>query len=254
VDDNIVSQPAKARELCREITPLRVNWVGQASIHIAQDDKLLEMLAASGCRGLLIGMESVNESNLRAMGKDWNLAQASYGDSLRQFRKHGLAIYGTFVFGYDEDDWAVVRESVSFAREQKLFLAAFNQLVPFPGAPLYRRLREQGRLLSDPWWLDPAGRVGDVTFRPKKISAAELEAACLWARRQFYSWPSIIERLCDMKANSSSVAMLSVFLGLNLSSHFDIDLRQGLQLGMGPDVAWPDHYEPLHVRPCHAGR
>jgi radical SAM superfamily enzyme YgiQ (UPF0313 family) len=233
VDDNIVSQPTKARELCREIMPLRINWVGQASIHIAQDDELLEMLSASGCRGLLIGMESVNEANLRAMGKDWNTAQASYADSLRQFRKHGLAIYGTFVFGYDEDDWDVVRESVAFAREQKLFLAAFNHLVPFPGTPLYRRLREQGRLLTDPWWLDPAGRVGDVTFRPKRISAADLEAACLWARREFYNWSSIGERILDRRANASSIAMLGVFLGLNLSSHFDIDLRQGLQLGAG---------------------
>jgi radical SAM superfamily enzyme YgiQ (UPF0313 family) len=251
VDDNIVSQPAKARELCREITPLGVNWVGQASIHIAQDDELLELLAASGCRGLLVGMESVNESNLREMGKDWNLAQASYADSLRQFRKHGLAVYGTFVFGYDEDDWDVIRESVAFAREQKLFLAAFNHLVPFPGTPLYRRLQAQGRLLSDPWWLDAEGHVGDVTFRPKRMSAAELESACLWARREFYSWPSIFERLWDRRANSSGLAMLGVFLGLNLSSHFDIDLRQGLRLGVGPEGA-KEQDEPIRVRACHA--
>jgi radical SAM superfamily enzyme YgiQ (UPF0313 family) len=252
VDDNIVSQPAKARELCREIAPLGVNWVGQASIHIAQDDELLELLAASGCRGLLVGMESVNESNLRAMGKDWNLAAASYADSLRQFRKHGLAVYGTFVFGYDEDDWDVIRESVAFAREQKLFLAAFNHLVPFPGTPVYRRLQAQGRLLSDPWWLDAEGHVGDVTFRPRRMSAAELESACLWARRQFYSWPSILERVWDRRANSSGLAMLSVFLGLNLSSHFDIDLRQGLRLGIGPEGAKEQH-EPIRVRACHAG-
>jgi radical SAM superfamily enzyme YgiQ (UPF0313 family) len=253
VDDNIVSQPAKARELCREVTPLGVNWVGQASIHIAQDDELLAMLAASGCRGLLIGMESINPANLAAMGKDWNLAQASYADSLRQFRKHGLAVYGTFVFGYDEDDWSVVRESVAFAREHKLFLAAFNHLVPFPGTPLYRRLREQSRMLTDPWWLDPTGRVGDVTFRPKKLSAADLESACLWARRQFYSWPSICERLWDYRANSSSLAMLSVFLGLNVGSHFDIDLRQGLQLGAGPHAATSNH-EPIRIRTSHVGR
>ncbi len=253
VDDNIVSQPSKARELCREITPLRIHWVGQASIHIAQDDELLEMLAESGCRGLLIGMESVNDANLRAMGKDWNTAQASYSDSLRQFRKHGLAVYGTFVFGYDEDDWDVIRESVDFARGQKLFLAAFNHLVPFPGTPLYRRLQSQGRLLTDRWWLDQQGRVGDVTFRPKKISAAELEAGCLWARRQFYSWPSIFDRVQDARANSSSLAMLGVFLGLNLGSHFDIDLRQGLQLGASSDGA-RNYDESLRDQPCNAGR
>jgi radical SAM superfamily enzyme YgiQ (UPF0313 family) len=252
VDDNIVSQPSKARELCREIAPLGVQWVGQASIHIAQDDELLESLAKSGCRGLLIGMESVNETNLRAMGKDWNTAQASYSDSLRQFRKHGLAVYGTFVFGYDEDNWDVIRESVDFAREQKLFLAAFNHLVPFPGTPLYRRLQAQGRLLTDQWWLDPEGRIGDVTFRPKKISAADLEAGCLWARRRFYSWSSIFERIQDVRANSSSLAMLGVFMGLNLGSHFDIDLRQGLQLGAGSDGA-RENDESLRDRACHVG-
>jgi hypothetical protein len=182
-----------------------------------------------------------------------NVAQGSYADSLRQFRKHGLAIYGTFVFGYDDDDWDVVRESVAFARDQKMFLAAFNHLVPFPGTPLYNRLRAQGRLLSDPWWLDPSSRVGDVTFSPKKLSAAELESACLWARRTFYSWPSIAERLWDRGANSSSLAMLGVFLGLNVNSHFDINLRQGLQLGVGP-AADEHHDESIRIRTRHAGR
>jgi radical SAM superfamily enzyme YgiQ (UPF0313 family) len=244
VDDNIVSQPAKARELCREIAPLGVNWVGQASIHIAQDDELLEHLVDSGCRGLLVGLESINSANLKAMAKDWNTAQASYEESLRQFRKHGLAVYGTFVFGYDEDDWKVVERSVEFAREQKLFLAAFNHLVPFPGTPLYQRLASQGRLLTEKWWLDPCGRVGDVTFRPKKMSAHELQEACLWARREFYSWRSIWQRLHDRRANLSNLAMFGVYVGLNLGSHFDIDLRQGLQIGAGAEAPECAH-EPV---------
>ena len=144
VDDNIVSQPAKVRELCRELIPLKVGWVGQASIHIARDEELLDLLVKSGCKGLLIGMESLDPANLRDMGKDWNLAAGTYAESLARFRKHGLAVYGTFVFGYDHDDWDVVRRSVDFAREQRLFLAAFNHLIPFPGTPLYRRLQRRG--------------------------------------------------------------------------------------------------------------
>jgi radical SAM superfamily enzyme YgiQ (UPF0313 family) len=231
VDDNIVSQPAKARELCRELTPLGIRWVGQASIHIASDDELLEMMVRSGCCGVLIGMESIHPANLAAMGKSWNTAHATYADSLRQFRKHGLAVYGTFVFGYDADDQRVIQESVEFAREHQLFLAAFNHLVPFPGTPLYRRLREQGKLLVDKWWLDPNGRVGDVVFRPEKMSPAELQQGCLGARRTFYSWSSIFERMLDRQANVSTLAMLGVYLGLNFGSHYDIDLRQGLRLG-----------------------
>ena len=127
-----------------------------------------------------------------------------------------------------------------------LFLAAFNHLVPFPGTPLHRRLHDEGRLLSSRWWLDPQGRVGDVTFRPRRVSPQELQAMCLEARRQFYTWGSIAERLADARANAGSLMMLGIYLGLNIGAHFDIDLRQGLRLGAGLS-AWEPVHEPV---PC----
>jgi radical SAM superfamily enzyme YgiQ (UPF0313 family) len=232
--------------LCRELIPLGVNWVGQASIHIAEDDELLELMATSGCKGVLIGMESLDSANLREMGKSWNVAAGSYVHSLRQFRKHGLAVYGTFVFGYDNDDRKVVQRSVAFAREQKLFLAAFNHLVPFPGTPLYRRLSQEGRLLRPKWWLESDSRVGDVVFRPRKVSPEELQALCLEARRQFYGWGSILERFCDVQSNARTPLMAAVYLGLNVGAHFDIDLRQGLRLGAAPPE-WEEAHGPIPV-------
>ena len=246
VDDNVVSQPAKVRELCIALAPLGIHWVGQASIHIAEDDELLDLMVRSGCRGILIGMESLDPENLRRMGKSWNIAAGGYEQSLRQFRKHGLAVYGTFVFGYDNDDAALIQRSIDFAREQKLFLAAFNHLIPFPGTPLYRRLEAEGRLLKPRWWLDPESRVGDVTFRPKRMSPDELEALCLDARRQFYSWSSIWQRLSDRQANAGSLMLAGVYLGLNVGAHYDIDLRQGLQLGAGLGE-WKAADEPVPI-------
>lgn len=246
VDDNIVSQPAKVRELCKELIPLGISWVGQASIHIAQDSELLDLMVKSGCRGILIGMESLDPANLRDMGKSWNLADGTYAENLQRFRDHGLAVYGTFVFGYDNDDRQLIERSVDFAREQKLFLAAFNHLIPFPGTPLYRRLQQEGRLLKPRWWLDPASRVGDVTFRPKKLEPEELEKLCLQSRQRFYSWASIWQRLWDLKANARSLLMLGIYLGLNLEAHFDIDRRQGLRLGAGLSEGEPIH-EPVPV-------
>jgi radical SAM superfamily enzyme YgiQ (UPF0313 family) len=246
VDDNIVSQPSKARELCRALLPLGINWVGQASIHIANDTELLELMVQSGCRGVLIGMESLDLENLRDMGKEWNLAGGTYAECLQRFRDRGLAVYGTFVFGYDNDDPAVIRRSVEFAREQKLFLSAFNHLVPFPGTPLYRRLQEQERLLKPRWWLDPESRVGEVTFRPARMQPEELEEACLDARRRFYSWGSIWQRMWDPRANVTGPLMLGVYLGLNLESHFDINRRHGLRLGAGLGQ-WEETHEPVPV-------
>jgi radical SAM superfamily enzyme YgiQ (UPF0313 family) len=233
VDDNLAAHPDWARELCCELAPLHVRWVGQIGLDAARDGRLLELMVASGCRGVLVGMESLDPANLQAMGKSWNLAAESYARSLGRLRKHGLAVYGTFLFGYDHDDADTIQRSVDFARQQKLFLAAFNHLVPFPGTPLYRRLERQGRLLTSEWWLDAEGRVGDVVFRPRKMSPEELAWRCLQARRQFYSWRSIFGRMGDLKVNASSLPTLATFLALNLGSRGDIDLRQGLQLGAG---------------------
>ena len=188
------------------------------------------------------------------MGKDWNLAQASYADSLRRFRKHGLAVYGTFVFGYDEDDWDVVQRERRVRPRAKAVPRRVQSSGPVPRHAAVSPAAI-ARPAAHPTVVARPGRAASATstFRPKRISAADLESACLWARRQFYSWPSICERLWDRRANASSLAMLGVFLGLNLSSHFDIDLRQGLQLGVGPDDE-QQRDEPIHVQPCHAGR
>ena len=246
VDDNFAAQPEWARELCRELTPLRRRWIGQIGLHAARDERLLERMVASGCRGVLVGVESLEPANLQAMGKSWNLAAENYAQSLGHLRQHGLAIYGTFLFGYDHDDAETIRRSVDFAREQKLFLAAFNQVVPFPGTPLFRRLEQEGRLLTRKWWLDPDGCVGDVVFRPRRMSPEELQAACLQARRQFFSWPSILGRLADWKVNASSLPNLATFLALNFGSRGDIHRRQGLQLGAGPWEQEAGH-EPVSV-------
>jgi radical SAM superfamily enzyme YgiQ (UPF0313 family) len=225
---------------------LGIHWVGQASIHVAQDQRLLELLAKSGCRGLLIGMESLDTGNLRAMGKAWNRGSDHYAEKLKRLRDHGLAVYGTFLFGYDNDDHRTVERSVDFALQQKLYLAAFNHLVPFPGTPLYRRLLAEGRLRTEKWWLDPEGRIGDVTFHPRKISADELQELCLDARRRFYSYRSIFRRMWDLKANLRTPKMAGLFFAVNMQGHSDIDLRQGLQLGSGLGQ-WETADEPVSV-------
>jgi len=246
VDDNVAGNLQRTRELCRELAPLGIHWIGQAGIHVARDPELLDLLVESGCRGLLIGMESLDAANLRAMGKTWNMGGGDYAEELRPLRDHGLAVYGTFLFGYDNDDRETIDRSVDFARDQKLFLAAFNHLVPFPGTPVYRRLLAEGRLPVEKWWLDPDGRMGDVTFQPRKLSAEALQEACLDARRKFYRWGSILRRMGDLKANAKNPKMAGLFLTVNAQAHFDIDLRQGLQLGAGLGP-WETVDEPVSV-------
>ena len=128
-----------------------------------KDESLVRQMARSGCMGLLIGFESLNQQNLAAMGKRINQVD-EYRAALDRLRRAGVFVYGTFIFGYPHDTPESFEESVRFAKEENLFLAAFNHLVPFPGTPLYRELEAEGRLQYPQWWLSEDYRFGQVPF------------------------------------------------------------------------------------------
>lgn len=230
VDDNICSDLEAAKAFMRELIPLKVRWVSQSSITAAWDDEALDLLKRSGCQGLLIGLESLDESSLRVMNKGFNLMQGGPAQALANFRRHGLRIYGTFVFGYDGDGPETMQRFVRFAQDQGLFIAAFNHITPFPGTPLYERLAQQGRLLYDPWWLDPAYRYNMVPFKPAGMSPGELETLCLDARRAFYSWASI-RRRASARVNRQNLYMLANYLVINAMHQRDVEGRSGMPLG-----------------------
>ena len=191
VDDNITSNFAQAKEFLRELIPLGIRWVGQASINAAHDEEFLELLVRSGCQGVLIGFESLNPANLAAMNKTFNTARGGFPQALANLRRHKIRVYGTFVFGYDHDTADSFEKTVDFAEENAFYIAAFNHLTPFPGTPLYRRLAEEGRLLYEAWWLDDRYSYNQIPFVPRGMSGEELQRGCLGARRRFYSWKSI---------------------------------------------------------------
>ena len=233
VDDNITCDLKRAKELFRALIPLKIQWISQGSINMAEDEELLSLMKKSGCLGVLIGFESLNSKNLMLMGKQWNKKQ-TYEQAIKKIRDQGIVIYGTFVFGYDYDDLDTIKESLDFAIKQKFFLAAFNHLVPFPGTPLYEDLQREGRLLSERWWLDPDYKFGDVAFKPKLITRQELADGCMQARREFYSYKSILKRI-DYKSNCNSSGMLLNYFIYNIFSKKESNKRQGLPLGQGLD-------------------
>ena len=230
IDDNICSDLTAAKAFMRALIPTRIRWVGQSSINVAFDEEALALLKRSGCQGLLIGLESLSPDTLRSMNKGFNLMKGGPTAALANFRRHGLRIYGTFVFGYDSDTPDVLETTIRFARENALFIAAFNHITPFPGTPLYRRLHEQGRLLYENWWLDERYRYNMVPFKPAHMTEAELETLCLDARREFYGWPSIWQR-ARSPVNRGSAFMLANYVVINAMHQRDVTGRSGLPLG-----------------------
>ncbi|HSL20131.1 MAG TPA: radical SAM protein [Vicinamibacterales bacterium] len=230
VDDNVTSSLADAKAFFRALIPLGVRWVSQASIDAAHDEEFLDLLKRSGCQGVLVGFESLNAGNLEVMNKRFNLARGSYETAIENFRRFGIRLYATFMFGYDLDTLASFPETVDFAVRHRFYITAFNHLTPFPGTELYRRLESEGRMLFPAWWLDDGYSYNKVPFRPSRLTPEQVEQGCVDARRRFYSWRSILGRSVD-PANRAGLFMFRNYFLINALIRADVNGRNHYPLG-----------------------
>jgi radical SAM superfamily enzyme YgiQ (UPF0313 family) len=234
VDDNFVGNLKHARELCHELAPLKINWVGQGTLNMAKDEKLLEIMAESGCAGVLIGFESLRHDTLQLMDKKLNVVMGDYKTLINRLHQHGIGLYGTFIFGYDSESANDTLRTAEAAIDFGLFIAAFNHLLPFPGTPLYEQFRRGGKLTDEQWWLSPTFRFGDVPFNPKNMTAQELHELCLKARRRFYSLPGMVRRAANIRGNATTLRKAAAFWGINALLRKEIGQKDGLPLGNHP--------------------
>jgi len=192
LDDNIVGHPSYAKELFAALKPLKISWVGQSSISLlVKDDELLKLAAECGCVGLFVGLESVKETQMSSMRKSFgSLRELENG--LKKMRRAGIFVLASMIFGFDEDTPDVFDETVGFLLKNKVHSVAFNVLTPYPGTKTFRKMKEEGRLLTDDWkYYDHS----TVVFQPKNMSPYELMAGKIRARKEFYSPWSIFRRL-----------------------------------------------------------
>jgi radical SAM superfamily enzyme YgiQ (UPF0313 family) len=227
VDDNLVGEMGRARELFRALIPLRVRWMAQAGIEIAFDDELLDLAVASGCAGLLIGLESLNEQSLKQMGKAARCRADGFANAVARIHARGIRICASFLVGYDDDTPDAFSSTLEFANAQKFMLAFFNPLAPLPGTPLYDGMQAQKRLKYGQWWLAPEYRLGDAVYEPKHFSADRLEDGCRQIARRFYH-PANILRRAFLPANRRR---LTESLLLNFLLRRDAQGKQGYALG-----------------------
>ena len=230
VDDNLFPNREHALELFQALIPLKLKWTCQISMDVTADDELLSLMARAGCTMALIGFESLHESNLQQMRKSWNRKSGGYELAVARLRDHGILVYGTFIFGYDADTPDSFARALEFALRSKMSLANFNPLTPTPGTPLFERLRREGRLLHERWWLDPEYRYGESTFHPRGMTAAQLAEGCARTRREYHAWSSIFRRTLDRKANAASPQKLGLHLMINTLSRREVYRKERLPL------------------------
>lgn len=191
VDVSPIEDKKYAKELYKAMIPLKKKWVSPCTIKIADDKELLDLAARSGCSGLLIGFESISQQTLKSMGKAFNYAR-QYETQVKKLHDKGIAIQACFVFGFDTDDKSVFEMTVDIVNRLKLDLPRFTVYTPFPGTPVFNRLRSQNRIIEYDWSFYDAQH---VVFKPALMSPEELQDGIHWVWRQSYKVSSMVERL-----------------------------------------------------------
>jgi radical SAM superfamily enzyme YgiQ (UPF0313 family) len=178
LDPNLIGNHEYAKEFFREFTKLRKWWVGCASLDIVDDPELLYLAAKSGCRGLLMGFESVRQETLQ-----------SAGDALHQ---HGILVQACFVFGFDDDDTSVFEEAAEYIIHARFDLPQISIYTPFPGTPIFEKMEKEGRILTRNWSLYNGQ---NVVFQPLRMTGKELEDGTDLVRKRTHAWRALSRRL-----------------------------------------------------------
>lgn len=210
VDLNIIADRDYALLLFKALIPLKVQWYGLATVLLTDDPELLELAGRSGCRGLLMGLESISPQNLRKSHKGFN-SPDKYFKVVEHLHEHGIALQGCFVFGLDQDEPDIFLKTAEFAVQARIDLPRFAVVTPFPKTPLYNRLESEGRILTKNWELYDAQH---VVFQPAKMSVTELQQGVEAAWKHAYSYRSIARRI------RQSPAPWPVKIGTNLGYRF----------------------------------
>ncbi|MFC2046099.1 B12-binding domain-containing radical SAM protein [Chloroflexota bacterium] len=192
VDDNIGAKPSRAKELFKALIPMNIVWGSQACITFANDEELVALAAESGCRALLIGLETLSPEALVEVNKRQNKVE-EYENALRTLKQHGILVIGTFILGLDSDDELVFSKTLDFAERNELMLAQFGILSLYPGTRLHQRLLDEKRV-EPTFWSTPFWENRPV-FEPKRMSWETLCEGTYQMGQSFYSYRSIFKRL-----------------------------------------------------------
>jgi radical SAM superfamily enzyme YgiQ (UPF0313 family) len=189
-DVNLSSDMEYFRELLTAMTPLKKWWFGLTTSDIALNEETVRLFRRSGCKGLLIGFESVNAASQKEMRKGIN-KPVNYKSLMDILHKHGIMVMGCFAFGADEDGLDVFERTVRLSNEIQIDLPRYAIFTPFPHTDLYKELENEERIVERDWALYD---VEHCVFIPKQMTKEELEAGIHRAWRGSYSVRSIFRR------------------------------------------------------------
>src|SRR5271156_6523074 len=189
-DADFFGTPERPKEVMRALKGRGIQWQAGVTSKLAQDDRMLELAAESGCTMLSIGFESISRATLKSVHKHVNQPE-TFAALVEKVHSYGIMVFGLFMFGFDGDDRSVFDETVKFNVDAKYDACAYSVLTPYPGTLTWYEMKKANRIVSfDRSMYDQA----HVVYRPDQMPGDDLRIGQRRAYENFYSASSIGSR------------------------------------------------------------
>jgi radical SAM superfamily enzyme YgiQ (UPF0313 family) len=203
-----------------EALPKDMVFFTQITMEAAEDPEFLEAMKRARIRGALVGVEAVTPEGLKDIYKGFNLAGDALVDRLRQFRKHGVYILGSFIFGLPSDRSTTFDATLSLAQRADISFAQFVLLQPFPGTVDFEKWQKEqasngavpavdGVPITRHWLIDE-GKRPKIYIEHPTMTGEEIRTRTQGVWDRFYSYGSIWSRSDMLKSYKSRIAFMLI--------------------------------------------
>jgi radical SAM superfamily enzyme YgiQ (UPF0313 family) len=190
----------------------------QITMEAAEDPEFLDAMRKANIKGALVGVEAVTEEGLKSVFKDFNLAGDNLAIQLQTFKKHGVHVLGSFIFGLPSDRADTFEATSKLAQRAGITFAQFVMMTPFPGTVDFNRWEKEsgdtiGKVEGIPltrYWRIPGYKRPKLYMPHPTMSSEEIRMRTQGVWDQFYSLPNIWKRAECVKAFKSKVAFVLI--------------------------------------------
>jgi radical SAM superfamily enzyme YgiQ (UPF0313 family) len=189
-DADFFGTPERPKEVMRALKGRGFHWQAGVTSKLAQDDRMLELAAESGCTMLSIGFESISRDTLKSVHKFVNQPD-DFAALVEKIHSYGIMVFGLFMFGFDGDGKSVFDDTVKFNIDAGYDACAYSVLTPYPGTLTWYEMKKANRIVSFDWTMYDQGH---VVYLPAGMTPDELRIGQGGAYGKFYSNSSIAGR------------------------------------------------------------
>lgn len=245
-DDHFAAVKKRLHELLDKMIKEKINkrWSAQVRVEVADDKELVKKMSDAGCYWVYIGLESVNPETLKHFNKAQNVESIKH--SIKTFHDHGINVHGMFVLGSDKDDKNVFKLTSDFCDDYNIDTAQFSILTPIPGTPVYHGFENENRLLHKIWKFYDGLH---VVFKPKRMTALELQQGTLNAFKDFYSYSKGIKEFVNQTFCAGMGKIKSTFANIKMPSfsfHYKFAGRHIIRKWVKQNLDYIDYLRKEH--------